>query len=67
MLLNRLAPAYFNGDGVERLGKAMGAQGYAAFFHCNIKLEYRFPKGEIPEMRIFVQDNEFIDYRIPGF
>ena len=35
--------------------------------NCNIKLEYRFPKSEIPEMRIFVQDNEFINYRIPGY
>lgn len=35
--------------------------------NCNIELEYRFPQGEIPEMRIFVQDNEFIDYRIPGY
>ena len=35
--------------------------------NCNIKLEYRFPKSEFPEMRIFVQDNEFINYRIPGY
>lgn len=34
---------------------------------CNIELEYKFPSGEIPEMRIFVQDNEYIDYRLPGF
>ena len=30
-ILNRLVPAYFNGDGVERFGKAMGTQGNAAF------------------------------------
>ncbi len=66
MLLNRLAPAYFNGDGVEQFGKAMGAQGYAAFFHCNIKLEYKFLQGEKPEMRIFVQDNSYIEFNLPN-
>jgi hypothetical protein len=25
-------------------------------------LEYRFPQGEIPEMRIFVQDNEYDEF-----
>lgn len=35
--------------------------------NCNIELEYKFPPGEIPEMRIYVQDNEYIDYLIPGY
>lgn len=34
---------------------------------CNIELEYKFPSGEIPEMRIFVQDNEFVDYILPNY
>ena len=34
---------------------------------CNIEVEYKFLQGKKPEMRIFVQDNEFIDYRIPGY
>lgn len=34
---------------------------------CNIELEYKFPSGGIPELRIFVQDNEYLDYRLPGF
>ena len=32
---------------------------------CNIWLEYKFLKGEKPEMRIFVQDNNYIDYCLP--
>ena len=32
---------------------------------CNIWLEYKFLKGEKPEMRIFVQDNNYIDYSLP--
>ena len=34
--------------------------------NCNIELEYKFPSGEIPEMRIFVQDNNYIDYYLPN-
>lgn len=29
---------------------------------CHMWLEYRFPQGEIPEMRIFVQDNEYDEF-----
>jgi hypothetical protein len=33
---------------------------------CNMWVEYHFLKGEKPEMRIFVQDNNYIDYYLPG-
>lgn len=33
---------------------------------CNIELEYRFPSGAIPEMRIFVCDNEYDEYKLPN-
>lgn len=33
---------------------------------CNMWVEYHFLKGEKPEMRIFVQDNNFIDYYLPN-
>ena len=32
---------------------------------CHMWLEYRFPQGEIPEMRIFVQDNEYDEFEFP--
>lgn len=32
---------------------------------CNIELKYNFPNGEIPEMWIFVCDNNYIDYDFP--
>ena len=35
--------------------------------NCNIELEYKFPPGESPEMRIFVQDNEYVDYTLPNY
>lgn len=35
--------------------------------NCNIELEYKFPCGEIPEMRIFVQDNEYDEYLLPDY
>ena len=35
--------------------------------NCNIELEYKFPCGEIPEMRVFVQDNEYDEYVLPNY
>lgn len=33
---------------------------------CNIEVEYRFPNGAIPEMRIFVQDEHFDEPVLPN-
>lgn len=33
---------------------------------CNVWLEYKFLKGEKPEMRIFVQDNNYIEFNLPN-
>lgn len=33
---------------------------------CNIEVEYKFLQGEKPEMRIFVQDNNYIEFSLPN-
>ena len=33
---------------------------------CNIEVEYKFLQGEKPEMRIFVQDNNYIEFNLPN-